>query len=75
MSSDDSDAIGMKRWLRFLEKHGNSEQDIKMHIDRRGVELFPITVEQHIDLLKRCGFRSVDILWISYLQAGLWAIK
>ena len=75
MSADLSDAIGMKRWVGFLEKHGNSEQDIKMHIDRRGVEIFPITVEQHIALLKRCGFRSVDLLWASYLQAGFWAVR
>ena len=75
MSTDISDAIGLKRWVSFLEKHGNSEQDIQMHIDRRGAEVFPITVEEHIDLLKRCGFRSVDILWAAYLQAGLWAIK
>ncbi len=48
---------------------------VKMHIDRRGVETFPITIEQHIDLLRRSGFRSVDILWASYLQAGFMAIK
>lgn len=75
MSSDASDAIAMKRWVTFLRDRGNSEQEIKMQIDRRGVETFPITVEQHIDLLKRSGFKSVDILWASYLQAGFMAIK
>ena len=75
MSSDESDAIGMKRWVKFLREHGNPEHDIKMHINRRGVEIFPITTEQHIQLLKQCGFRSVDLLWASYLQAGLWAVK
>ena len=75
MSSETSDTIAMKRWVKFLREHGNSEQDIKMHIDRRGVETFPITIEQHIDLLRRSGFRSVDILWASYLQAGFLAIK
>ena len=75
MSSETSDAIAMKRWVNFLRDHGNSEQDIKMQIDRRGVETFPITVEEHIDLLKRSGFRSLDILWASYLQAGFVAIK
>ena len=75
MSSETSDTIAMKRWVKFLREHGNSEQDIKMHIDRRGVETFPITIEQHIDLLKRSGFKSVDIIWASYLQAGFMAIK
>ncbi len=75
MSSENSDAIAMKRWVNFLREHGNSEQDINMHIERRGVETFPITIEQHIALLKRTGFKSVDILWASYLQAGFVAIK
>ena len=34
-----------------------------------------IAVEKHIDLLKKIGFSSVNILWSSYLQAGFWAIK
>ena len=75
MSTEESDAIALKRWIRFLEEHGNSSEDIQMHIERRGVEVFPITIEKHIELLKRCGFRSVDLLWSSYLQAGFWAIK
>ena len=75
MSSENSDAIAMKRWVNFLREHGNSEQDINMQIERRGVETFPITIEQHIELLKRTGFKSVDILWASYLQAGFVAIK
>ena len=48
---------------------------VKMHIDRRGVEVFPITIEEHIKMLREAGFRSVDVLWTSYLQAGFWAVK
>ena len=75
MATDSSDEIMMKRWIRFLKEHGNSPQDVQMQIDRRGVETHPITVEEHIELLKKCGFRSVNVLWASYLQAGFWAIK
>ncbi len=75
MSSDESDAIALKRWIGFLEEHGNSPEDVQMHIKRRGVEVFPITVEKHLKLLKECGFSCVDLLWASYLQAGFWAIK
>ncbi|MCR5590520.1 MAG: class I SAM-dependent methyltransferase [Lachnospiraceae bacterium] len=75
MSTDESDAIALKRWVRFLEEHGNSPEDVQMQIERRGKEVFPITIEKHIELLKKCGFRSVDLLWSSYLQAGFWAIK
>ena len=75
METDVADAIALKRWQTFLEDHGNSPEDVKMHIERRGVEVFPITIHEHIELLKKCGFRSVNILWTSYLQAGFWAIK
>ena len=75
MSTDESDSVALKRWLRFLEEHGNSPEDLKMHAERRGVEVFPITIEQHLALIRKCGFRSVDLLWTSYLQAGFWAIK
>lgn len=75
MDTDESDAIALKRWVKYLEEHGNSSEDVRMHIERRGVEVFPITIEKHIKLLKKIGFRSVNILWSSYLQAGFWAIK
>ena len=75
METDAADAVALKRWQTFLEEHGNSPEDVKMHIERRGVEVFPITICQHIELLKKCGFRSVNVLWTSYLQAGFWAIK
>lgn len=75
MSTDESDAIALKRWIGFLEEHGNPPEDIQMQIERRGVEVYPITIEKHLELLKKCGFRSVDLLWSSYLQAGFWAIK
>ena len=75
MSTDDSDAIALTRWAQFLSDHGNSAEDVRMHIDRRGTEVFPITIEEHISLLRECGFRSVDLLWSSYLQAGFWALK
>ncbi|HAL02787.1 MAG TPA: class I SAM-dependent methyltransferase [Lachnospiraceae bacterium] len=75
MSTDESDAIALKRWVKFLGEHGNTEKGIQLQLDRRGVETFPISIEEHINLLRRCGFKSVDILWASYLQVGIWAVK
>lgn len=75
MSTDASDEIALDRWVKFLRDHGNSEEDVQMQLDRRGVETHPITIEQHLELLKKCGFTSVNLLWASYLQAGFWAIK
>ena len=75
MSSEISDALAMKRWIKFLQKHGNSQEEIQKQIDRRGVETLPITVENHLEMLNEVGFRSVDLLWASYLQAGFFAVK
>ena len=75
MSSEISDALAMKRWIKFLQKHGNSQEEIQKQIDRRGVETLPITVENHLEMLNEVGFRSVDLLWVSYLQAGFFAVK
>ena len=58
-----------------LDGLGNDAEEVKRHIDRRGVEVFPITIEEHLTLLKKCGFTSVNVLWTSFLQAGFWAIK
>ena len=75
MSTDESDSMALSRWAGFLADHGNSAEDVQMHIDRRGIEVFPITIEEPIKLLRECGFRSVDLLWTSYLQAGFGAVK
>ena len=75
MSSDISDAIAVTRWKTYQKEHGRSPEDVEAHIARRGTVMFPITIEEHLDMLKKCGFATVDILWTSYLQAGFWAVK
>ena len=75
MSSDMSDAIALTRWKQFQLGHGRTPEDVEEHIARRGTVMFPITIGEHLDMLKKCVFASVDILWTSYLQAGFWAIK
>jgi len=75
MTTESSDKIALKRWEGFLSDHLKDPAAVKMHMDRRGVEVFPITIEEHIKLLREAGFKSVDILWTSYLQAGFWAMK
>ena len=75
MTSGESDRIALKRWENFLSDHLKDPALVKMHLDRRGVEVFPITIEEHIKLLREAGFKSVDVLWTSYLQAGFWAVK
>ena len=75
MTTEESDKIALKRWEIFLSEHLKDPEVVKMHIERRGVEVFPVTIEEHIKLLREAGFKTVDVLWTSYLQAGFWAMK
>lgn len=67
--------IGKKVWGSFQLSKGKTEEDVKKHIERFGTEYFPITVEQHLELYRECGFETVELLWYSNMQAGFYCIK
>lgn len=65
----------LQRWGDYQREHGKSEQQVREHLARCGTAYFPLTVPQHIQLLRETGFRIVHVFWCSYLQAGFYAIK
>ena len=67
--------IGMKYWKNFQESRGRDEKEVEIHLKRFDVEYFPITINEHISLLKKSGFRVVELFWRSYMQAGFYCIK
>jgi len=67
--------IGLANWRRFQVEQGKSVAAAESHIKRFGIEYFPITIGEHLAILKETGFRTVELLWFSYLQAGFYAIK
>ena len=67
--------IALKRWGSFQMRHGRSQQEVIDHVKRFNTEYFPITIFEHMDLLKEAGFSIAEILWASYMQAGFYAIK
>lgn len=67
--------IGLQRWKNAQIKNGKSLEAVDRHINRFGVELHPITIDSHLRLLKDCGFSVTEILWVSGMQAGFYAIK
>jgi tRNA (cmo5U34)-methyltransferase len=67
--------IGLANWQRFQLERGKSAGAAASHIKRFGIEYFPVTIEEHLSLLKETGFEIVELLWFSYLQAGFYAIK
>lgn len=75
MSNPTSDSVGMERWANYMRGYGKSEEEITSHQNRRGTEVFPITILEHLNILKNCGFKTADILWTSQMQSGFFAIK
>lgn len=75
LSKGFGEEIGMKRWKNYLINHGKTDEEAQKHISRRGTEVLPITIKEHIELLQEVGFKSADLLWMSYMQAGFFAIK
>lgn len=68
-------AMELKRWGRYQMAHGKTEKEAKAHNDRCGVNYFPITVAEHVSILKNAGFMHVHVFWYSYMQMGIYAIK
>lgn len=67
--------IGLRNWGLFQSRYGRSQEEIGSHLKRFDKEYFPITFEEHIELLRGTGFRSVELLWYSYMQAGIYCRK
>lgn len=67
--------IGLQRWRDTQIANGKSADSADKHISRYGTELLPITIESHLLLLRETGFSIAEILWVSGMQAGFYAIK
>jgi len=73
--SEEGKQIVLKRWQRYQIANGKSPEEASGHNKRYGTEYFPMTVEGHLDMMRSCGFRSVELIWMSYMQAGFMGIK
>ena len=67
--------IGLIRWASFQVARGKSRSEAAKHVGRYGKAFYPITLDAHIKLLRRAGFKTVELFWRSHLQAGFYAIK
>ena len=68
-------AIGKEYWKRFQLATGRDVWTVEEHLKRFDVEYHPITIEEHLSLLRKTGFSTVEMLWYSYMQAGFYCIK
>jgi len=67
--------LGLKRWAKYQRDHGKTAEEVERHIARFGTEYFPISILDHLELMRLIGFPCVEVLWASYMQAGFYAIK
>ncbi len=67
--------IVLERWKNYQLSMGKSNEGVQKHIERYGVSYFPVTIDEHLRLLKKNGFEYVEPFWLSYSQAGIYAVK
>lgn len=65
----------LDRWKQYQLENGKNENEVYEHIARYGKDYFPITIDEHKKLMRDCGFDTVELLYCSYMQAGLLGIK
>jgi len=70
-----SNRSGLERWARFQLGQGRDKSTIEEHTRRFNTKYFPITVNEHFELLERTGFRIIELFWFSHMQAGFYAIR
>jgi tRNA (cmo5U34)-methyltransferase len=74
-ASDEAVDIGKRYWRAYQVEMGKTPEAARAHVERFDHEFFPITVEEHLKLLREVGFEKVGLLWYSYVQAGVYGIK
>lgn len=73
--TDFGKSVYLEKWKNHQIKQGTSLEECNKHIDRYGKDYFPISLSEHMELMQNCGFRVVEILWLSNMQVGFWGIK
>jgi len=66
--------VQRQRWAQWLREQGRAEDAVVAHARREGTQYFPLRPSEHVALLERVGFGSVETIWRAYGQAGFMAI-
>ena len=62
----------MRNFLPAIFKIWFIPEECGKHIDRYGKDYFPISLSENMELVRNCGFKAVEILWLSNMQVGIW---
>jgi len=74
-NSKNGTQLFINRWYCWQIRQGKGREECKQHIERYNKDYFPITINEHLQLIRECGFKSAEIFWLSYMQVGILAIK
>lgn len=65
----------LQRWKAYQYSQGKSLEECNEHISRYGKAYFPITIEEHLQVFRQCGFDNAEVFWVSNMQVGIIGIK
>ncbi len=74
-ASEQGIAYGLKRWKRYQMQQGKPVDVVEAHGTRFNTAYFPITVAEHLAVLRQCGFSVAELFWLSHMQAGFYGVK
>jgi len=67
--------IGKRNWRNYQLSQGRDQEMVDSHLKRFDTEFFPMSIEDHLSMLRRIGFQATELLWCSCMQAGFYCIK
>lgn len=73
--TEEGKELFLKRWKSYQLQQGKSIQECENHIARYNLSYFPITITNNLELMRKAGFRDVEIIWVSNMQVGLLGVK
>lgn len=73
--SEPGKKLSFRRWKAYQLSQGRSAGECALHASRYNREYFPLTLAEHLDRMRDCGFSAAEVLWVSYMQAGFLGIK
>ena len=62
-------------WTEYQKRMGRSDALCEAFFADYHAGCRPITVSGHLELLRRCGFETAEVLWLSGMQAGFYGIR
>lgn len=74
-ASKEGTDVGLARTRAWQIGQGKEPEVVDRHMARFDTAYFPITVAEHLALLRDCGFSVAELLWYSLMQAGFYAAK